>query len=173
MALKLSKKNNKIQKIVKKKRKKTRRAKVVNTSMTVDSSVTMPTGKYVEAVGRRKVATARVRLYENGGDFVVNGKVVGQYFNTIVNAHSRYNVPFELTGTKGKFGVSVLVSGSGPSAQLDAMIHGIARALVDYDPAFKSLLKPSGLLTRDDRMKETRKIGMGGKARRKRQSPKR
>ena len=173
MALKLSKKSNKVQKVVKKKRKRVTRAKVVNSSMTVDASVTLPTGKYVEATGRRKVATARVRLYEDGGDFVVNGKIVGQYFDTIVNAHARYNVPFELTGTKGKFGVSVLVSGSGASAQLDAMIHGIARALVEFDPSFKALLKPSGLLTRDDRMKETRKIGMGGKARRKRQSPKR
>ena len=174
MALKLSKKNNKVQKIVKSKRKKSTRARVVSsTSMTVDPSVTLPTGKYIEAVGRRKVATARVRIYEDGGDFVVNGKVVGKYFITIVNSHSKYNVPFELTGTKGKFGVSVLVSGSGPSAQMGAMIHGIARALVAYDPTFKNLLKPSGLLTRDDRMKETRKIGMGGSARSKRQSPKR
>lgn len=174
MALKLSKKNNKVQKVVKTVQKKSTRARVVSThTMTVDASVTLPTGKYVEATGRRKVATARVRLYEDGGDFVVNGKVVGKYFNTIVNAHSQYNVPFELTGTKGKFGVSVLVSGSGPSAQLGAMIHGISRALVEYDPGFKSLLKPSGLLTRDDRMKETRKIGMGGSARRQRQSPKR
>lgn len=174
MALKLSKKTNKVQKVVKTVRKKATRAKVVSTNtMTVDASITMPTGTYVEATGRRKVATARVRLYEDGGDFVVNGKVVGKYFSTIVNAHSRYNVPFELTGTKGKFGVSVFVSGSGLSAQLDAMIHGITRALVAYDPALKSLLKPSGLLTRDDRMKETRKIGMGGKSRRQRQSPKR
>lgn len=172
MALKLSKKNNKIQKIVKKKKRRAT-SQVSAVGMVVDPSVTMPTGKYIESVGRRKVATARVRLYEDGGDFVVNGKVVGKYFNTITNAHSQYNVPFELTGSKGKFGVSVIVSGSGPSAQMDAMIHGIARALVAYDPANRNLLKASGLLTRDDRMKETRKIGMGGKARRQRQSPKR
>lgn len=171
MALKLSKKTNKVQKVITKKRKTTSR--VVTAPKTIDASITMPTGKYVGAVGRRKVATARVRLYENGGDFVVNGKVVGKYFGTVENVHSSYNVPFELTGTKNKFGVSVLVSGSGVTAQLEAMIHGIARALVKYDPEYKNLLKASGLLTRDDRMKETRKIGMGGKARRQRQSPKR
>lgn len=170
MALKLSKKKTTAQKVVKKTVKVKKTAPKVQA---VSGVVTMPTGKYVEAVGRRKVATARVRLYESDGDFVVNGKVVGQYFNTIPNVASRYNVPFELTGTKGKFTVSVKVSGSGQVAQLEAMLHGIARALVKYDPAFLALIKPSGLLTRDDRMKETRKVGMGGKARRQRQSPKR
>lgn len=170
MALKLSKKKTTAQKVV----KKTVKVKKVAPRVQAPAGVvTMPTGKYVEAVGRRKVATARVRLYESDGDFVVNGKVVGQYFNTIPNVSARYNVPFELTGTKGKFTVSVKVGGSGQVAQLEVMIHGIARALVKYDASLLALLKPAGLLTRDDRMKETRKIGMGGKARRSRQSPKR
>lgn len=170
MALKLSKKKTTAQKVV----KKTIKVKKTAVRSTVTSGpVTLPTGTYVESTGRRKVAVARVRLYESTGDFVVNGKVVGQYFNTIPNVAARYTVPFELTGTKGKFAVSVQVSGSGPVAQLEAMLHGIARSLVKYDPSFLALLKPSGLLTRDDRMKETRKIGTGGKARRKRQSPKR
>jgi small subunit ribosomal protein S9 len=170
MALKLSKKKTTVKKVIK---KPTKVKKVVAKTFNQVGPVTMPEGKYVEAIGRRKVATARVRLYESAGDFVVNEKIVGKYFNTIPNVSSRYNVPFDLTGTKGKFAVSVKLSGSGYSAQLDAMLHGIARALVKYDPSFKELLKPSGLLTRDDRMKETRKIGSGGKARRKRQSPKR
>lgn len=170
MALKLSKKKTTAKKVVK---KTTKVKKAAPRAVVSTGPVTLPTGKYVEATGRRKVATARVRLYESDGDFVVNDKVVGQYFNTIPNVASQYNVPFDLTGTKGKFSVSVKVEGSGQSSQLDAMIHGIARALVKYDPSFRALLKPSGLLTRDDRMKETRKIGTGGKARRKRQSPKR
>ncbi len=170
MALKLSKKKTTAQKVVK---KTTKVKKVAPRAAVVAGPVTLPTGKYVEALGRRKVATARVRLYESDGDFVVNDKVVGQYFNTIPNVASRYNVPFELTGTKGKFSVSAKIEGSGAASQLEAMIHGIARALVKYDPSFRALLKPAGLLTRDDRMKETRKIGTGGKARRKRQSPKR
>lgn len=170
MALKLSKKKSNAKKVVKKARKA---KKVAQKTQMTTGPVTLPTGKYIEAVGRRKVATARVRLYEADGDFVVNGKVVGQYFNTIPNVAAKYNVPFELTGTKGKFTVSAQVSGSGVAAQLDALLHGIARALVKYDPSYRALLKPEGLLTRDDRMKETRKIGMGGKARRQRQSPKR
>jgi small subunit ribosomal protein S9 len=171
MALKLSKKNNKIQKVVKK--QTVVRAQKQTATPIVASDVVMPTGKFVEATGRRKVASARVRLYEGGGDFVVNGKIAGNYFATINNAAARFNKPFDLTGTKGKFGVSVKVAGSGIMAQLEATMHGISRALVSYDPAFRPLLKPEGLLTRDDRMKETRKIGSGGKARRKRQSPKR
>lgn len=170
MALKLNKKKSTAKKVVKKVKKVRKTNKRVAAAA---GPVKLPTGKYIEAVGRRKVATARVRLYESDGDFVVNGKVVGQYFNTVPNVASRYNVPFELTGTKGKFTVSVKVSGSGSMAQLEAMLHGIARALVKYDPSFRDLIKPSGLLTRDDRMKETRKIGMGGRARGKRQSPKR
>jgi len=98
MALKLSKKNNKVQKIVKSKRKKSTRARVVSsTSMTVDPSVTLPTGKYIEAVGRRKVATARVRIYEDGGDFVVNGKVVGKYFVVFLSTGSYIDI-----GSNGK-----------------------------------------------------------------------
>lgn len=170
MALKLNKKNKVVKKVVKKVQPV---KKVVRRDPSVVTSVTLPTGKFVEAIGRRKVATARVRLYESTGDFVVNDKIVGQYFDTIDNASVRYNKPFEITGTKGKFSVSVKVSGSGISSQLEAMLHGIARALVKYDPAFRALLKPEGYLTRDDRMKETRKVGMGGKARRQRQSPKR
>ena len=171
MALKLSKKNNTVKKVIKKKRL----AKKIVTRVEEQavSNLTVPTGTYYEAVGRRKVATARVRLYEATGDFIVNDKVVGKYFDSISDAALRYNNPFELTGTKGKFSVLVKVSGSGKSAQLDAMVHGIARALVKFDPAHKALLKPEGLMSRDDRMKETRKIGTGGRARAKRQSPKR
>jgi len=81
--------------------------------------------------------------------------------------------PFELTGTKGKFSVTAKITGSGIDAQIEAFVNGLAKALVTFNPEFRTFLKPAGLLTRDDRMKETRKIGTGGKARRKRQSPKR
>lgn len=172
MALKLSKKQNKVQKIIKKANRSANRASQAEQSG-IDPNINMPTGQYTEAVGRRKVATARVRLYESDGDFVVNGKFVADYFANIANAHVYYNKPFELTNTKGKFSATVQVEGSGISSQLDAMIHGISRALVAFDPENRNFLKPAGFLTRDARMKETRKIGTGGKARRKRQSPKR
>jgi ribosomal protein S9 len=84
-----------------------------------------------------------------------------------------FNQPFELTGTQGKFAVTVKVSGSGVRAQLGAVTHGLSRALVKFDESFRALLKEESMLTRDSRMKESRKPGRGGKARRKRQSPRR
>ncbi len=174
MALKLTKKNSKVKKVVK---------KVIPVSASKSRSQAgatapkqqfkIPQVRYIEAVGRRKVATARVRIYEGEGDFVVNDKAAGEYFSGIRNAQARYLKPFEVTGTKGKFAVTAHTSGSGVSAQLDAVMHGLSRALKAHSIDFQPLLKAAGLLTRDDRMKETRKIGTGGKARRKRQSPKR
>lgn len=133
-----------------------------------------PQGKYIERVGRRKMAIARVRIYkQKKGQFIVNDQLAKDYFVGINNAVKVYTQPFELTGTLDKFVVTVKVSGSGISAQLGAVVHGLARALVKYDESLRPLLKKEGLLTRDSRMKETRKPGRGGKARRKRQSPKR
>lgn len=171
MALKLRKKSGNVQKVIKKTKVVVKKSKKSATKDT--STLTIPTGQYTEAVGRRKVATARVRIYESAGDFIINDEVAGKYFSTVPYAPKQYNLPFELTGTKGKFAVTAKVSGSGISAQLDAVVHGISRALVKYNPDLKPLLKEHGLMTRDDRMKETRKIGMGGKARRQRQSPRR
>lgn len=168
MARKLTKKRTQVQKIVKRKRQER-----TTSGAAASSTVTMPTGKYTEGVGRRKVATARVRVYDKAGEFVVNGLPAGQYFSTISNAAQKYMEPFKLLGKKGQHAVTVQVQGSGISAQLDAVVHGLSRAIVFFDPESRNLLKKAGFLTRDDRMKETRKVGMGGKARRKRQSPKR
>lgn len=170
MALKLKKPKTPPQKVVKK------AVKPVSTSKAhkVAGQVVMPTGEYVEGVGRRKVATSRVRIYpKTKGEFSVNGLVVGQYFSGVHGAIKRYQRPLDLTGTQGQFAISATVNGSGRSSQLDAVVHGLSRALVKLNPEYRTLLKPAGLLSRDDRMKETRKIGMGGKARRSRQSPKR
>lgn len=171
MAIRMNKKNAKAKKVIKKiitpatvSKKKTAE---------VEKNFKIPKTKYVEGIGRRKVASARVRIYEGQGDFVVNDLLVSEYFANVRNAASIYMKPFELTGTKGKFAVSAKISGSGINAQLDALLNGLAKALTVFNPEFRTFLKPAGLLTRDDRMKETRKIGMGGKARRKRQSPKR
>jgi small subunit ribosomal protein S9 len=171
MAIKMSKKRTKIKKIVKKsisdQAEKKQKAKVIS------SEFKIPNKKYIESKGGRKVASARVRIYEGQGDFVVNNKLAGDYFRAVANASVLYLQPFEITGTKDKFAVTAKVSGSGYKSQLGALVHGLSRALIEFNPDFKPLLKHAGLLTRDDRMKETRKIGMGGKARRKRQSPKR
>jgi len=171
MARKLTKKTNKVQKVIKKV-KLSRSSSVAKDKK--ETSISLPTSKYVEAVGRRKVATARVRIYEDAkAEFIVNGMAAGQYFSTILNAPTLYNKPLTIVDLLGTLTISAKVKGSGLSSQLDAVVHGLSRALVKKDPELRGLLKEAGLLTRDDRMKETRKIGMGGKARRKRQSPKR
>lgn len=128
---------------------------------------------YIYAVGRRKTATARVRLYTKSGDLLVNGMAAGQYFPGAL-ATMKYMMPLKVTGTLEKVSFSAKVEGSGKSGQLDAVIHGLSRALAKMDPeTHRPVLKKAGLLTRDDRMKESRKVGTGGKARRRKQSPKR
>ncbi|MFH1958906.1 MAG: 30S ribosomal protein S9 [Patescibacteria group bacterium] len=168
MAKKLSKQPQKIIQMARRQQKR-------QPSPVVDKpSFEIPQGRYVESVGRRKMATARVRIYEQkDGQFIVNDQLAKDYFVGINNAVKVYTQPFKLTGTLGKFTVTVKVSGSGINAQLGAVVHGLSRVLIKYDESFRLLLKEEGLLTRDSRMKETRKPGRGGKARRKRQSPKR
>ncbi len=144
------------------------------------------TKKYYEAIGRRKSATARVRLYIVGkenevsiketkikkGEIVVNGRPILDFFPGIVN-EKKYLVPAELTNNNNRFAISVQVKGGGINGQLEAMILGLARALEMTDKDLRATLKKEGLLTRDSRVKERRKVGTGGKARRKKQSPKR
>jgi small subunit ribosomal protein S9 len=134
----------------------------------------VPKSRYVEGIGRRKTAVARVRIYEEKGDFLVNDKPVGEYFKLVMNAPILYNAPLHVTETLNQWAITVQVKGSGINAQLDAVVHGLSRALLKKNnEQYRPLLKVKGFLTRDDRMKETRKIGMGGKARRQRQSPRR
>lgn len=135
---------------------------------------------YTYAVGRRKTANARVRIYNTknvpgmeGVQLSVNGKAAEAYFPG-ETAKAAYRKPFIITGTLAKMSASVVVAGSGKMGQLDATVHGIARALSVLDrEAYRAMLKTAGLLTRDARAKERRKVGTGGKARRAKQSPKR
>lgn len=130
---------------------------------------------YLFAVGRRKESAARVRLYTTGekGVITVNGQPIETYFPGSV-AKALYMAPFTLTKTQDDFMVTVKVAGGGKSGQLAATIHGIARALAMYNKdAFRPILKRHGLLARDARVRERRKVGTGGKARRRKQSPKR
>lgn len=127
---------------------------------------------FYEATGRRKTAVARVRVTPRGENFIVNGISVSEYFPGKYAA-LLYMKPFKVTGTEGKFGVEVKVIGSGKYGQLGAMVHGISRALDLYDrESYHLPLKSSKLLTRDSRMKESKKVGLVG-ARRGKQSPKR
>ena len=82
-------------------------------------------------------------------------------------------VPLKITNNVGKYTITIKVEGGGFTGQLSASIHAMARALSTVDDKNKQILKKAGLLTRDARVRERRKVGMGGKSRRKRQSPKR
>lgn len=143
--------------------------------------------QYYESVGRRREAVARVRLYITGkdktatiknkkikqGEIVLNGNPI-----EITYPHPyekvTYTKPLRLTNNSERFAISIQTRGGGKSSQLDAIKLGLSRALVMVDKEeYKPILKADGLLTRDPRARERRKVGTGGKARRAKQSPKR
>jgi len=127
----------------------------------------------VVAIGRRKTATARVRLFHGGSTIIVNNKPAAQYFAAVDPFGVLVSRAFKATNTAGTLSCTAKATGSGMSAQLEAVVFGIARALVKLNTEHKSALRKAGLLTRDDRMKESRKVGKGGRARKEKQSPKR
>lgn len=142
--------------------------------------------QYYEAVGRRKDAVARVRLHlatktkqatvkgmtVKAGEFIVNEKAMTEYFGTEALKRSCM-FPLRLTDNTERFAVTIKVVGGGIKGQLDAIKLGLARALCKVDAEYRPVLKENGLLTRDPRIRERRKVGTGGKARRQKQSPKR
>src|SRR4030067_1611615 len=91
--------------------------------------------KYVYAIGRRKTATARVRLFLKAGDWLVNDQAIAQYFPGEVARHY-YSQPLKLLGKSETFSFTSRIVGSGKTAQLQAMVHGLSRALIKVDPAF-------------------------------------
>ncbi len=115
--------------------------------------------RYIEAVGRRKTATARVRLYPGEGTMVVNNRPLEEYFPRQLLIH-RLLEPLRVTGTEGRFNISVQVKGGGLTGQADAVRLGIARALVKVDENLRPTLRQYGLLTRDARVKERKKPGL-------------
>lgn len=128
---------------------------------------------YIYAIGRRKSATARVRLFKGKGDLIVNKQPIDKYFPGEVNKIVCLK-PFQVTETEGKYYATIKVGGSGKNGQLGAVVHGLARALDKENSELYHLpLKKAGLLTRDPRMKERRKAGYAQSARAKKQSPKR
>ena len=116
---------------------------------------------YFYGTGRRKKSVARVRLYPGTGSVTVNGKTMDEYFGLETLALI-VNQPFGITSTEGKFDVVANVRGGGLSGQAGAIRHGIARALLLADAAYKPALKAAGVLTRDPRMKERKKYGLKG-----------
>lgn len=116
----------------------------------------------IYATGKRKTAVARVWIMPGTGQVIVNEKPLKEYFYDHIVAEDVIFAPFRVTGLLGKFDVKCTVEGGGKSAQAEAIRHGIARALVTYNPELKPILKKAGFITRDPREKERKKYGLRG-----------
>ena len=142
---------------------------------------------YYYAVGRRKTASCRIRFYVlaneetvqvdgktyTRGQIIVNEQPIEKYFSG-ETAQKLYLEPFRTTNTIGRFVVTAKCEGGGQFGQLEAFIHAVSRALVKVEEEKnKPILRKRGFLTRDPRAKQRRKAGFAGKARKKKQSPKR
>ena len=128
-------------------------------------------GIYNYGTGRRKSSVARVFMKRGTGKIVINGRPLEQYFNR-ETGRMVVMQPLELTENTETFDITVNVSGGGESGQAGAVRHGITRALIDYDEDVTSVLSNAGLVTRDAREVERKKVGLR-KARRAKQFSKR
>ena len=128
-------------------------------------------GNYNYGTGRRKEAVARVFIKAGSGNIVVNGKPVDSFFSR-ETGRMIVRQPLVLTESTDRFDIMVNVTGGGESGQAGAVRHGITRALIDYDASLKPALKAAGLVTRDARAVERKKVGLH-KARRRKQFSKR
>ena len=115
--------------------------------------------QYIEAVGRRKTATARVRIYPGTGEIVVNDKPMEAYFGRALD-RMILRQPLSLVGAESTLNISVKVNGGGEGGQAAAVRLGIARALIESDANLRGPLKAAGFLTRDARAKERKKPGL-------------
>lgn len=116
--------------------------------------------KYIEAIGRRKTSTARVRITAGARNtFVVNGKDAKEYFQT-EDQRRLINDPLQKIENAGKWHVEAKVSGGGIHSQSEAVRHGLARAIVESNQELRTPMKTSGYLKRDPRAKERRKFGL-------------
>lgn len=132
----------------------------------------MASNDYLYALGRRKSATARVRLQSGKGTIMVNEKPAEEYFADSKYLLGKLNQPFAALGQENKYAISAHVSGGGHDGQIEAIRLGISKALVAMNEDLKSTLKRADLLGRDPREKERKKFGLKG-ARKQRQFTKR
>ena len=115
---------------------------------------------YYYGTGKRKTSIAKIRLFpDEGGTILVNGKPMDEYFNW-KPWQGIITEPLRLTETVNRFQVAVRVQGGGVNSQAEAIRHGIARALVVYDETLKAGLRRAGFITRDARIKESKKYGL-------------
>ena len=139
--------NSEVKVVVKKKTKKVEKKK--------------ETDRYYESQGRRKTSVARVRIWasKDKNEFLINKKPLNKYFPTLALQETVW-ASLKKTGLENDFKVSVIVRGGGLFGQAEAVRHGIARALVDFNPELRKKLKKAGFLTRDPRMRERKKFGL-------------
>ena len=128
-------------------------------------------GEYNYGTGRRKTSVARVFIKKGKGDIVVNGKPLDAYFAR-ETGRMVVRQPLEVANVVGEFDIKVNVAGGGETGQAGAVRHGITRALIDFDATLKPALSNAGLVTRDAREVERKKVGLH-KARRRKQFSKR
>jgi small subunit ribosomal protein S9 len=121
----------------------------------------MKSAAYFQGTGRRKTSIARVRLMPGEGTIVVNGKPLDEYFGR-EGAVEKATAAFGVTSTGRKFNAMIKVEGGGVTGQIDAIAHGISRALLQVDKENTKALRQAGLLTRDPRMRERKKYGQPG-----------
>jgi len=108
--------------------------------------------------GKRKTSVSRTRLYKGTGSITINGRELSDYFPR-ATLQMIIRQPLKLTKTIEKFNIACRVSGGGLSGQAQAVRHGISRALLEFDPEMRGVLKRAGFLTRDSRVKERKKYG--------------
>jgi len=116
--------------------------------------------RYYEGVGRRKESSARVRIMEGTGSFIVNEKEIEAYFTRLGDVPEIVRAFTVVDQPQNRYDVSVIVNGGGVTGQRDAVKLGLARALVKMDEEYRSNLRRSGYLTRDPRVKERKKPGL-------------
>ncbi len=122
-------------------------------------------GGFLWGTGRRKAAIARVRVKNGSGKFEINGKPFDQYF-TELRDRDAVTAPLKLTKTQGSLDVLVNAQGGGYMGQAGAVVLGLSRALLKYDPSLEPILRDNSLLTRDSREVERKKYGQPGARRR-------
>ncbi|MEG0770856.1 MAG: 30S ribosomal protein S9 [Clostridia bacterium] len=120
-----------------------------------------PKKPYFYGTGRRKKSVARVRIIDGTGKITINERDIDDFFG-LETLKLIVNQPFAATNTTGKFDIIAKVIGGGVSGQAGAIRHGLSRALLQADPEYRTVLKKSGFLTRDPRMKERKKYGLKG-----------
>jgi len=113
----------------------------------------------IYSTGKRKAAIAKVWITPGNGEMLINGKTLDQWLGGHETLKMKVRLPLELTKQLDAMNIKATTLGGGYSAQADALKHGITKALVEFEPTFRAILKPEGLLTRDSRVVERKKPG--------------